>query len=217
MTLKNWPRGFAGACAISLLARAAVAQPAAVPGAASVPHAAQAAPPAPQASPAAAPQPSPAAPHPTPAIALIDAADAVQWQNWTRELGWQVLAADGAPDKNIDLRVLALAAKVEAGIKSGSVDATRVYLVGRGDAAAARGEWRGGVADALTVGLDGAQLIVDALFGAGLSRPIEGEAAALIARVNEARRQGARVIAVDLPSGINGASGAVNGALVFMR
>ena len=137
MTLKNWPRGFAGACAISLLAGAAVAQPAAVPGAASVPHAAQAAPPAAQASPAAAPQPSSAAPHPTPAIALIDAADAVQWQNWTRELGWQVLAADGAPDKNIDLRVLALAAKVEAGIKSGSVDATRVYLVGRGDAAAA--------------------------------------------------------------------------------
>ena len=83
----------------------------------------------------------------------------------------------------------------------------------RGDAATARGEWRGGVADALTVGLDGARLIVDALFGAGLSRPIEGETAALIARFNEAR-QGARVIAVDLPSGINGASGAVMGTAV---
>ena len=27
-----------------------------------------------------------------PAIALLDAADAAQWQNWTRELGWQVIA-----------------------------------------------------------------------------------------------------------------------------
>jgi hydroxyethylthiazole kinase-like uncharacterized protein yjeF len=97
--------------------------------------------------------------------------------------------------------------------------AVEVALLGEaaashGDAATARGEWRGGVTDALTVGLDGAQLIVDALFGAGLSRPIEGETAGLIARINQARRQGARVIAVDLPSGINGASGAVLGAAV---
>jgi hydroxyethylthiazole kinase-like uncharacterized protein yjeF len=97
--------------------------------------------------------------------------------------------------------------------------AVEVALLGEaaalhGDAATARGEWRGGVTDALTVGLDGAQLIVDALFGAGLSRPIEGETAGLIARINEARRQGAGVIAVDLPSGINGASGAVLGAAV---
>ena len=38
----------------------------------------------------------------------MDGADAVQWQSWTRELGWQVIAPEGAADKNIDLRVLAL-------------------------------------------------------------------------------------------------------------
>jgi hypothetical protein len=71
-----------------------------------------------------------------PAIALVDAADTVQWQNWTRDLGWQVIAADPAAGTNIDQRVLALGAKVDAAIKSGTVDAGRVYLAGRGDAAA---------------------------------------------------------------------------------
>jgi len=71
-----------------------------------------------------------------PAIALIDAADAVQWQSWTRELGWQVIAAESEPNANVDQRVLALAAKVDAAIKGGSVDPGRVYLAGRGDAAA---------------------------------------------------------------------------------
>src|SRR5262249_2440181 len=72
-----------------------------------------------------------------PAIALLDGADAVQWQNWTRELGWQVIADDSPTDKNIDLRVLSLAAKVEAAIKSGKVAASRIYLAGRGDGASA--------------------------------------------------------------------------------
>ncbi|MEM1380390.1 MAG: NAD(P)H-hydrate dehydratase [Pseudomonadota bacterium] len=51
-------------------------------------------------------------------------------------------------------------------------------------------------------------LVIDALFGAGLSRPLDGEAAALIARINEAD---ARVFAIDLPSGVDGASGVVLG------
>ncbi|HTS67134.1 MAG TPA: hypothetical protein VMH28_34150 [Candidatus Acidoferrales bacterium] len=71
-----------------------------------------------------------------PAIALVDSADAAQWQNWTRELGWQVVAPEAAVDANIDQRVLALAKKVDAAIKGGNVDAGRVYLAGRGDAAA---------------------------------------------------------------------------------
>jgi NAD(P)H-hydrate epimerase len=49
-------------------------------------------------------------------------------------------------------------------------------------------------------------VIVDGLFGTGLSRPLEGTYAKLIAQVNK-RRQGATsnplIIAIDLPSGLN--------------
>ena len=54
-------------------------------------------------------------------------------------------------------------------------------------------------------------VVVDAIFGAGLSRPVDGEAAQLIGAIN---RSGGAVIAVDLPSGINGDSGAVMGCAV---
>ena len=54
--------------------------------------------------------------------------------------------------------------------------------------------------------LEGAGLIVDALFGAGLSRPLEGEAAKIVAAMNA---HSAPVIAVDIPSGVNPDSGAV--------
>ena len=72
-----------------------------------------------------------------PAIALLDAGDAAQWQNWTREAGWQVIAPAGAPGTDIDSRVRALAAAVESAIQNGSVDPARVYIAGRGDASAA--------------------------------------------------------------------------------
>src|SRR5271156_4015915 len=44
-----------------------------------------------------------------------------------------------------------------------------------------------------------ADLIVDALFGTGLSRPIEGLAADVIRAVNSAKRP---ILAVDIPSGL---------------
>jgi ADP-dependent NAD(P)H-hydrate dehydratase / NAD(P)H-hydrate epimerase len=84
----------------------------------------------------------------------------------------------------------------------------------RGDAATARGHWGGAVADPLALLMGGGTVIVDALFGAGLSRPIEGRAAAVLRQMEDARGQGARVVAVDLPSGVSGASGAVLGAAV---
>lgn len=83
---------------------------------------------------AAAAQPSPKK---APAVALLDAADATDWRKWTSEVGWQVVAPAAAADSNIDARVLDLAKAVEAAIQSGEVDAERVYLVGRGEAAAA--------------------------------------------------------------------------------
>jgi len=54
-------------------------------------------------------------------------------------------------------------------------------------------------------------LIVDGLFGIGLNRPLDSEWVALIQRVNEARAQ---VLAVDVPSGLNGDTGEPQGAAV---
>ena len=54
-------------------------------------------------------------------------------------------------------------------------------------------------------------LIIDALFGAGLNRPVKGEPHDMIEAINA---NGAPVLAVDLPSGINGTSGAVMGIAV---
>lgn len=49
---------------------------------------------------------------------------------------------------------------------------------------------------------------VDALYGTGLSRAPQGPAAALIERMNADRALGSAVVAVDIPSGLNGLSGA---------
>ncbi|MBM3464069.1 MAG: NAD(P)H-hydrate dehydratase [Armatimonadetes bacterium] len=51
-------------------------------------------------------------------------------------------------------------------------------------------------------------LIVDALFGTGLDRPLNAEAAALVQEMNEA---GLPILAVDIPSGVNGTCGALVG------
>jgi hydroxyethylthiazole kinase-like uncharacterized protein yjeF len=81
----------------------------------------------------------------------------------------------------------------------------------KGDAAEAAGRWRGPVEAATPAALAPTGLIVDALFGAGLDRPVEGPAAAIVEAINAA---GVPVVAVDLPSGINGDSGATMGAAV---
>jgi NAD(P)H-hydrate epimerase len=50
---------------------------------------------------------------------------------------------------------------------------------------------------------------IDAVFGSGLSRPPEGGEAEAIRALNLARERGAKVIAVDVPSGIDADTGAV--------
>ena len=92
----------------------------------------------------------------------------------------------------------------------------RVLLLGelgklKGDAAEAARRWQGQTLAARPEALEGCDVIVDALFGAGLDRPVEGQAAALIAAMNAS---GVPIVAADLPSGINGASGAVMGCAV---
>lgn len=57
-----------------------------------------------------------------------------------------------------------------------------------------------------------AELFVDALFGAGLSRPLDGEAARL-ARASERLR--ANIVAIDVPSGLNGDTGRRWGETAF--
>ncbi|MCJ2015213.1 NAD(P)H-hydrate dehydratase [Methylobacterium sp. J-076] len=78
-----------------------------------------------------------------------------------------------------------------------------------GDAALAAGEWTGPVLSDLPDDLGGVHLVIDALFGAGLSRELDGAARAMVDRVAKARLP---VLAVDVPSGVDGDSGAVRGA-----
>jgi len=90
----------------------------------------------------------------------------------------------------------------------------RVCLIGapdrlKGDAAWAAGRWGGAVASAPD--LADAAVIIDALFGAGLDRPVSGDALAAIEAMNAV---GCPIVAVDLASGINGTTGAVMGAAV---
>jgi len=92
----------------------------------------------------------------------------------------------------------------------------RVLLLGdrdrlKGDAAGAAGRWKGAIESAERDKIEQAQVIIDALFGAGLDRPAQGAAQAIIEAINATE---APVYAVDLPSGINGDSGAIMGVAV---
>ena len=80
-----------------------------------------------------------------------------------------------------------------------------------GDAAIAASRWRGEIEAFDARYLTACDLIIDALFGAGLSRDLSGEAKRAVEAINAA---GAPVVAVDLPSGIDGVSGQGKGAAV---
>lgn len=78
-----------------------------------------------------------------------------------------------------------------------------------GDAAIMARKWNGGHFEAARVCLEeDFGVIIDALLGAGLSRAIEGELAEIVEMVNAT---GADVVAVDVPTGVDGATGAVRG------
>lgn len=103
--------------------------------------------------------------------------------------------------------------------------AVRLALLGeegrlKGDAALNARRWResGGAIEPLSAdALDGAGIIVDALFGAGLARPIEGTVRRAIERAARLAEAGAPLIAVDMPSGVDGNTGAVLGAAAPAR
>jgi ADP-dependent NAD(P)H-hydrate dehydratase / NAD(P)H-hydrate epimerase len=81
----------------------------------------------------------------------------------------------------------------------------------QGDAASAARGWKFPVLPFNPPAIGRPALIVDALFGAGLDRPVKGDPYDMIEAMNA---NGAPVLSVDLPSGVNGTTGAVMGIAV---
>ncbi len=80
-----------------------------------------------------------------------------------------------------------------------------------GDAAAAASRWQDKISRPQQLDLTAPDIIVDALFGAGLTRPLDGAAEDLVERINASP---AKVLAVDVPSGLDGTSGIATGPVV---
>lgn len=80
-----------------------------------------------------------------------------------------------------------------------------------GAAARAHADWCGETRPFDHFELGSHCLVIDALYGAGLSRPIDGSAAALIARLNAS---GLPILSIDVPSGLDGDTGAFDGPCV---
>lgn len=81
----------------------------------------------------------------------------------------------------------------------------------KGDAAHMAARWPGAVEPISGESIRACDLVIDGLFGAGLSRAIEGRAAEAIAAVNSS---GLPVLAVDVPSGLDGNTGLPTGPVM---
>jgi hydroxyethylthiazole kinase-like uncharacterized protein yjeF len=80
----------------------------------------------------------------------------------------------------------------------------------QGDAAVMAAKWHGTRVKLLPGVLDGAALVVDGLFGAGLSRPLEGAVRDIVAALGEVPPE-TSVVAIDIPSGVAGDTGRMLG------
>ncbi|MFP6759671.1 MAG: NAD(P)H-hydrate epimerase, partial [Alphaproteobacteria bacterium] len=95
----------------------------------------------------------------------------------------------------------------------------RVALLGAlddlvGDAAMMAARWTGDIAPLGPDVIAGQALVVDALFGAGLARPVDGVAAATLDAVTAA---GLDTLAIDVPSGVDGNTGEIRGTVAPAR
>jgi len=81
----------------------------------------------------------------------------------------------------------------------------------KGDAALAAQRWNGPVSESSPAAFTDCDLIIDALFGAGLDRYVESPARNVVDLMNAASIP---IVAVDLPSGVNGTTGAVKGCAI---
>lgn len=100
-------------------------------------------------------------------------------------------------------------------LKRASYD-VRLYLAGlagdlQGDAAEMARRFDGPVRALDPFQLESLHLVIDGLYGAGLSRPIDGIAAEVVEAVNAS---GTPVLAIDVPSGLDGATGQPLGPLI---
>lgn len=59
--------------------------------------------------------------------------------------------------------------------------------------------------------LEESELVIDAIFGTGLGKPIEGMFAEIVASMNQSRRP---IVAIDVPSGLSGDSGGALGPVI---
>ncbi|MBI1338646.1 NAD(P)H-hydrate dehydratase [bacterium] len=80
-----------------------------------------------------------------------------------------------------------------------------------GDAASMRAMWGDAVSPLAAFRPSAGEVVVDALFGIGLLRPLSGETAAIVAAVNDA---GASVFSLDIPSGLSGDRGDIGGVSI---
>ena len=81
----------------------------------------------------------------------------------------------------------------------------------QGDAASAARGWKYPVLPFNPQAIGHPALIIDALFGTGLNRPVKGDPHDMIEAINA---NGAPVLSVDLPSGVSGATGDVMGSAI---
>lgn len=149
-----------------------------------------------------------------PALTLMNRAGAAALR--TLRVAWptaqRIAVVCGGGNNGGDGYVLARLAR-SAGLDAG--------VATTGDPARLRGEARSAFEECLTAGvsiapfgaqsLGGADVIVDAMFGIGLDRPLDAANCRIVAEINAAR---VPVLALDLPSGLNADSGAVMGAAV---
>jgi len=104
---------------------------------------------------------------------------------------------------------------VAARVLAGAGWPVRVALLGsrehlKGAARENASRWTGPIEALDPQVLDGAELIVDAIFGAGLSRALDGPARATLAAAASGK---APIVSIDVPSGLMGDSGASLGAV----
>lgn len=144
-----------------------------------------------------------------PSFTLMQRAGAAAFRELRRR--WpdarRVLVVCGSGNNGGDGYVVAKLAR-EAGIDVGifAIDRPRADS----DAARAHAAWMENNQSTQTEGLN-ADVIVDALLGTGLSKPVDGEMRALIDRINAASTP---VLALDVPSGIDADTGGVKGAAI---